>query len=75
MLGEKELKIYRAMTPDVPMLPDEISRLGFALPDVMSAMTMLEISGVVEIGSGGYYLRRSADGDLDDGRYDDGIGE
>ena len=75
MLGEKEITIYRAMIPDVPMLPDELSRKGFPLPDVMSAMTMLEISGVVEIGSGGYYLRRSADGDLSVGGYDDGIGE
>lgn len=75
MLGENEIKIYNAMTPDVPMLPDEIARKGFSLANVMSAMTLLEISGVVECGAGGYYLRRSADGDLSDGRFDDGIGE
>lgn len=60
-LSEMDIKIYEAMTPDVPMLPDEISRAGFALQQVMTSMTMLEIAGAVEAGAGGYFLKRAAD--------------
>ncbi len=60
-LSETDIKIYEAMTPDVPMLPDEISRAGFALQQVMTSMTMLEIAGAVEAGAGGYFLKRAAD--------------
>lgn len=60
-LSEIDIKIYEAMTPDVPMLPDEIARAGFALQQVMTSMTMLEIAGAVEAGAGGYFLKRAAD--------------
>lgn len=60
-LSEMDIKIYEAMTPDVPMLPDEISRAGFALQQVMTSMTMLEIAGAVEADAGGYFLKRAAD--------------
>ena len=60
-LSEVDIKVYEAMTPDVPMLPEEIARTGFPLPQVMTSMTMLEIAGAVEAGAGGYYLKRAAD--------------
>lgn len=60
-LGDMDIKVYEAMTPDVPMLPEEIARAGFSLPQVMTSMTMLEIAGAVEAGAGGYYLKRGAD--------------
>lgn len=60
-LSETDIKIYEAMDPDVPMLPDEIARRGFALQQVMTSMTMLEIAGAVEAGAGGYFLKRAAD--------------
>lgn len=60
-LSEMDIKIYEAMTPDVPMLPDEIAKAGFALQQVMTSMTMLEIAGVVEAGAGGYFLKRASD--------------
>lgn len=61
VLSEADLKIYEAMEPDVPMLPDEIARKGFALQQVMTSMTMLELVGAVEAGAGGYFLKRASD--------------
>lgn len=52
------INIYNDMKPDVPMLPDEITYLGYDISDVLAAMTMLEISGAVEGSPGGYYTRR-----------------
>lgn len=60
-LDAADLKIYEAMEPDVPMLPDEIARKGFPLQQVMTSMTMLEIAGAVEAGAGGYFLKRASD--------------
>lgn len=62
LLGEEEKNVYRLMTPDVPMLPDEICRSGNLPPQtILSALTMLEIAGAVEAGAGGYYIRPSGD--------------
>jgi len=60
-LSESERKILDYMTPDVPMLAEEIAEGGFSLSDVMVALTMLEVAGAVEAGAGGYYLKRAAD--------------
>lgn len=62
LLGETEKRVYALMTPDVPVLPDELAARGVELSDVLSALTVLEIAGAVEGGAGGYYLRRSGDG-------------
>lgn len=61
MLGEKEKKVYNAMDVDTPMLPEEIKVSGFRIQDIMASLTLLEISGAVEAGAGGYFLRSSAD--------------
>jgi len=60
-LGETERKIYEYMKADVPMLCDEIAKGGFDMSQIMVAMTLLEIAGVVEASPGGYFLKRSAD--------------
>ena len=57
-LDGKYIDIYNSMKPDVPMLPDEITELGYDISDVLAAMTMLEISGAVDGSPGGYYTRR-----------------
>ena len=57
-LDGKYIEIYNSMKPDVPMLPDELTSKGYDISDVLAAMTMLEISGVVEGSPGGYYTRR-----------------
>lgn len=61
-LAEKEMQVYNKMKPNVPMTADEIVAAGdFAIDEVMVAMTMLEMAGAIEAGSGGYYLRTDPD--------------
>lgn len=62
LLGEKEKAVYGAMPADTPVLPEEIKVDGYKIQDIMSALTVLEISGAVEAGAGGYFMRTSADG-------------
>ncbi|MBR0303947.1 MAG: hypothetical protein IJQ80_08860, partial [Clostridia bacterium] len=52
---------YNSMTPDTPMIPEELITDDVPISDVMASLTMLEISGAVEAGAGGYFLRTSAD--------------
>ncbi len=61
MLTEVEKKVYNAMLSDVPMVPDEIKVEGLKIGDVLAALTVLEISGAVEGGAGGYFMRNSSD--------------
>ena len=61
MLDETEIKVYNKMKPDVPVLPDELVDEICPIGDVMSALTMLEMAGAVEAGSGGYFKRVSSD--------------
>ncbi len=60
-LGETERKVYEAMIPDVPVVADDIPVKGIGVGELMAALTMLELAGVVECGAGGYYLRRSGE--------------
>jgi predicted Rossmann fold nucleotide-binding protein DprA/Smf involved in DNA uptake len=60
-LTDEDIKVLDAMTPDVPMLCEEIAAKGFELSSVMVSLTMLEVAGAVEAGAGGYYLKRAAD--------------
>ncbi len=61
LLSENDLRVYNAMTPDTPMIPEELLLDGMRISDVMASLTMLEISGAVEAGAGGYFMRSSAD--------------
>lgn len=58
---EEYLKVYYAMKPDVPTLPDELVNSGFDISEVLVSMTMLEISGAVEASPGGYFIRRGSE--------------
>ena len=60
-LGETELQVYRAMHPDLPMLPEEILPGRIPIASVMSALTILEVAGAVEAGAGGYFIRHADD--------------
>lgn len=66
MLGETDMKVYNAMKPDTPMVPEELIGDGLSISDVMASLTMLEISGAVEAGAGGYYMRVGDDRPLGD---------
>ncbi len=71
-LGETEKKVYAAMKPDVPVLADDIAVAGLGMPEILAALTMLELAGAVEVGAGGYYLRRGAEEYADDPEGDGG---
>ncbi len=61
MLDETEIKVYNKMKPSVPTLPDELVDADTPIGVVLSALTMLEMAGAVESGSGGYFLRVQPD--------------
>lgn len=61
LLNETDIKIYNAMKADTPLLPEELISDGLSISDVMSSLTMLEISGAVECGAGGYFMKCSED--------------
>ncbi|MBR6649892.1 MAG: DNA-processing protein DprA [Clostridia bacterium] len=61
-LSEEEKRVYRAMMPDIPMLAEEICNVsGMPVSTVMASLTLLEISGAVESGAGGYFMRHADD--------------
>lgn len=61
MLDETEIKVYNKMKPSVPTLPDELVDADTPVGVVLSALTMLEMAGAVESGSGGYFMRVQPD--------------
>ena len=62
LLDETEMRVYNSMKPNVPVMPDElVTAGGFTIGQVMAAMTSLEMAGVIEAGSGGYFLRTDPD--------------
>ena len=62
MLGDTERVVLGRMTPDVPVLAEELEGKGLDLSAVLGALTVLEIAGAVEAGAGGYFIKRSGDG-------------
>ncbi len=61
MLDESERKVYNKMKPNVPVLPDELVDAETPIGAVLSALTVLELAGEVESGSGGYFMRIAPD--------------
>lgn len=61
-LAEKEMRVYNRMKPNVPVTADElVAAGGFSIGEVLAAMTVLEMAGAIEAGSGGYFLRTDPD--------------
>ena len=61
LLDAVSVKVYNLMSPDVPMIPDELVKDGLSVSQVLSSLSLLELAGAVESGAGGYFLRRSSD--------------
>lgn len=61
LLDESEWKVYNKMKPSVPTLPDELVDAETPIGSVLSALTVLELAGAVESGSGGYFMRVAPD--------------
>ena len=66
LLSETDIRVYKAMLPDTPMIPEELISDDLGIAEVMASLTMLEISGAVEAGAGGYFMRNSTDIDSED---------
>lgn len=57
-LSEKQRKIFDEMPLDRAVTVDYLTRTGFALGEVISALTVLEIKGLVESLPGALYIRK-----------------
>ena len=59
LLDDSAKNVYAAMTADVPCLADDIRVEGLSIPDILTALTLLELCGAVECTAGNYYVKRS----------------
>lgn len=57
MLDENDIKVYNNMQPNVPVIPDTLVREDLEIGDIMSALSTLELAGLVESAVGGYFIR------------------
>ena len=57
-LSDRERRIFTEMPLDRAISIDRLSALGFSIGDIMTAMTILEIRGLVTSLPGGLYLRK-----------------
>ncbi len=57
MLDETDWKVYNIMQQNVPVVADDLVRDGLHVSDVMSALSTLELAGLVESAVGGYFIR------------------
>lgn len=57
-LSDRERRIFTEMPFDRAISIDRLSALGFSIGDIMTAMTILEIRGLVTSLPGGLYLRK-----------------
>lgn len=57
-LSERERKIFNEMPLDRAISIDRLGALGFSIGDIMTAMTILEIRGLITSLPGGLYLKK-----------------
>ena len=57
-LEGKYRRLFEAIPAERAVPLDALARLGYSIGEVMSAMTMLEVKGLVSSLSGGLYIRR-----------------
>ena len=57
-LSDRDRRIFTEMPLDRAISIDRLSALGFSIGDIMTAMTILEIRGLVTSLPGGLYLRK-----------------
>lgn len=56
-VGAQQTELLSHMPKGKPISPDELSKKGYAMADILSAMTILEVAGLVEILPGGLFKR------------------
>lgn len=57
-LDEKYRRLYESIPADRAVPLDALARLGYSIGEVMSAVTMLEVKGLISSLPGGLYIRR-----------------
>ena len=56
-LGERERKVFEAIPMDHPMAIDRLQSLGYSTGELLAALSMLEIRGLIQTLPGGLYCR------------------
>lgn len=56
-VSDRQTELLSAMPKGTPISPDELAKKGYAMADILSSMTILEVAGLVEILPGGLYKR------------------
>lgn len=57
-LDERYRKIFAEIPDDRAITADTLTKLGFSIGEVMTAMTMLEVKGLISSLPGGLYIKR-----------------
>ena len=57
-LSEKQRKVFEEMPLDFPVTVDYLTKTGMKLGEVISALTVLEIKGLVSSLPGAIYIRK-----------------
>ena len=57
-LNDKQKRIFEEIPMDRPVTVDVLTRLGFSMGEVMSALTVLEIKGLISSLPGALYIRK-----------------
>lgn len=61
MLDDNAKAVYAAMTPNVPVVIDDIHVSSLSTAEILTSLTLLELCGVVECTAGSCYLKRDGD--------------
>ena len=56
-LGERERKVFEAIPMDHPMAIDRLQSLGYSTGELLAALSLLEIRGLIQTLPGGLYCR------------------
>lgn len=56
-LDENDVRVYNIMQPNTPVLPDLLVQDDLEIGDILSALSSLEIAGLVESSVGGYFTK------------------
>ena len=57
-LDEKHRALFAEIPDDRAITADALAKLGYSIGEIMSAMTVLEIKGLVSSLPGGLYIKR-----------------
>jgi hypothetical protein len=56
-LGERERTVFEAIPMDHPLAIDRLQSLGYSTGELLAALSLLEIRGLIQTLPGGLYCR------------------